>query len=102
MHCSWLGVSDGAWLHPPRLTDLLAIADIRGQGAEDGGPDVRWTIDNKYYSADVGFRILDQQEVYEDGEEPVVIVLAARDKVSWCALGVRPRLALTLDIAASQ
>lgn len=48
---------------------------------------IPWTISNKYYTADVQFRILDitstgaVEEALESGEEPAVVVLARSQEV---------------------
>ncbi|ORY81822.1 hypothetical protein BCR35DRAFT_325054 [Leucosporidium creatinivorum] len=59
--------------------------DIRARGADEAQDaptgDLRWTIKNKYYTADVGFRVLELLDQEGDGEEPAVIVLAAREEL---------------------
>lgn len=64
----------------------LSHTDIRAHGADEAqdapSEDLRWTIKNKYYTADVGFRVLELLDEEGDGDEPAVIVFAAREEVS--------------------
>lgn len=47
-------------------------------------PDHNWQIVNKYYSADVVFKIIEQEnELDKETDAPAVIILASRSIVSF-------------------
>jgi hypothetical protein len=73
-----------------QLTTLLIGIRTHGSSTSAGATttDLRWQIKNKYYTANVGFRVL---ELHEEGEdEPAVVVLVPRGEVRLARLFTIP------------